>query len=113
MNQVNGHDPCPDNCAACESEKRLRLLAEKLSNRGLETRLMTCGAADGHKDAVVAVNPRAPERGLFHVDGDGSVEWTFPGASLDDDGIGRLVDEAVNALRANGMRLPRRPVKEP
>jgi hypothetical protein len=62
---------------------------------------------------MVAANPRAPERGLFHVDGDGSVEWTFPGASLDDDGIGRLVDEAINALRANGMRLPRRPVKEP
>ena len=113
INQVNGHELCADGCAACESEKRLRLLAEKLTNRGLETRLITCGAADGHKDAMVAANPRAPERGLFHVDGDGSVEWTFPGASLDDDGIGRLVDEAINALRANGMRRPRRPVKEP
>jgi hypothetical protein len=113
VNQVNGHELCADGCAACASEKRLRLLAEKLSNRGLETRVITCGAPDGHKDAVVAVNPRAPERGLFHVDGDGSVEWTFPGASLDDDGIGRLVDEAISALRANGMRLPKRQVKEP
>jgi hypothetical protein len=113
MNQVNGHEPCPDNCAACESEKRLSLLAEKLNNHGLETRLITCGVADGHKDGMVATNPRAPGRGLFHVDDDGSVEWTFPGAKLDDDGIGRLVDEAINALRANGMRLPKRQVAEP
>jgi hypothetical protein len=112
MNQVNGHEPCADGCAACASEKRLRLLAEKLNNRGLETRLITCGSADSHKDAVVATNPRAPGRGLFHVDDDGSVEWTFPGAKLDDDGIGRLVDEAINALRANGMRLPKRQVTE-
>jgi hypothetical protein len=113
MNQVNGHEPCPDNCAACESEKRLSLLAEKLNNHGLETRLITCGVADGHKDGVVATNPRAPERGLFHVDDGGSVEWTFPGVKLNDDGIGRLVDEAINALRANGMRLPKRQVAEP
>jgi len=112
MNQVNGHEPCADGCAACASEKRLRLLAEKLNNRGLETRLITCGSADSHKDAVVATNPRAPGRGLFHVDDDGSVEWTFPGAKLDDDGIGRLVDEAINALRAHGMRLPKRQVTE-
>jgi hypothetical protein len=113
MNQVNGHELCADDCVSCAREKRLRLLAEKLNNYGLETRLTTCGVADGHKDAVAATNPRASERGVFHVDDDGSVEWTFPGASLDDDGIGRLVDEAVNALRANGMRLPRRQVKEP
>jgi hypothetical protein len=113
MNEVDGHERCADDCAPCASEKRLQLLAKKLNNRGLDARLITCGIADGHKDAVVATNPRAPERGQFHVDGDGAVEWTFPGASLDDDGIGRLVDEAINALRANGTRLPRRRVEEP
>jgi hypothetical protein len=112
MDQVNGHALCPDDCGPCASEKRLRLLAEKLSTRGLEARLTTCGIADGHKDAVVATNPRAPERGVFHVDDDGSAEWAFPGSQLDDDGIGRLVDEAINALRASGMRLPKRQGQE-
>lgn len=115
MNQVNGHDPCGGNCAACASENRLRLLAEKLNNRGLETHFDTCDSRtnNGHYDSLTVTNPRQPERGSFHVEGDGCVTWDCPVARLDDDGIGRIVDEAINALRANGTRLPRRQVKEP
>jgi hypothetical protein len=43
----------------------------------------------------------------LYVESDGCVTWEHA-AGLDDDGIGRIVDEAINALQANGMRLPRR-----
>ena len=96
--------------------QRLRVLAAKLNDRGLHTEFGTCatGTPAGHFDSVYVSNPAAAGRGLFHVDGDGSVEWTFPGSALDDDdAIGRLVDEAISALRASGVRLPRRQPKQP
>jgi excisionase family DNA binding protein len=119
---INGRaTPCPEacitcgTCTACAREERLSLLAEKLRSRGLEANLITCSVRtdeDNHCDAITVTNPSAPQRGYFHIDSDGSVEWSYPGANLDDDGIGRIVDEAINALRANGMRLPRREKKE-
>lgn len=114
VNEGNGERPCADDCAACASERWLRVLADRLGNRGLEAEMIACGVPeDGrHFDAVTVMNPAAPQRGVFHVDDDGSAAWEFPGSGLDDDGIGRLVDEAVNALRARGMRLPRRQAKE-
>jgi hypothetical protein len=113
MNHVNGREPCTDDCAACASEKRLWLLAQKLNNRGLDARLVTCGTVEDHKDALSVTNPHEPGRGLFHVDDDGSVEWAFPGAGMDDKGIDLLMGEAINALRANGVPLPKREVKQP
>jgi hypothetical protein len=115
MSQVNDYERCAAGCADCASQQRLMLLAGKLTNRGLETHFDTCdtGTKSGHCDSVTATNPAAPERGAFHIDSDGCVEWTFPGAELgSDDGIGRIVDEAINALRASGVRLPRRQAKE-
>ncbi len=67
------------------------------------------GPQDGkHYDAMTVTNPAAPQRGTLHIDDDGSAAWEFPGTGLDDDGIGRLIDEAVNALRASRLQLPRR-----
>jgi hypothetical protein len=57
---------------------------------------------------MTVTNPAAPQRGSLHIDDDGSAAWDFPGAGLDDDeGIGRLIDEAMNALRASRLQLPR------
>lgn len=113
IDRVNGSRSCADGCVACAAEERLRLLAGKLGNKGLEATLMTCGTAEGHYDSVNVVNPAAPQRGTFHIDDDGIAAWDFPGATLDDDGVGRMVDEAITVLRANGVRLPKRQSKEP
>jgi hypothetical protein len=102
---------CDPHCTVCAKEERLRLLAVKLQSRGLDARLIACGVPeDGqHCDAVTVMNPGVSQRGIFRIDDDGSATWHLPGAKLDDDDvIGRMVDEVVNALRANGMRLPQR-----
>jgi hypothetical protein len=104
LNQADGTAPCPYDCAECDSGRRLHLLAQKLTNRGLNTRIVTSGA---HDTGISVTNPGAPGRGTFYVESDGCTTWEHSG-SLDDDGIGRIVDEAINALRANGMRLPKR-----
>jgi hypothetical protein len=92
---------------------RLRLLSKKLANRGLHTRLVraddgTVREDDEHCNALVADNPALPVRGWLQVNYAGEVEWYSEGTgTLDnDDAIGRIVDEAINILRANG--LPRR-----
>jgi hypothetical protein len=63
-------------------------------------------------------NPVAPRRGTFHIDHDGSAaslmttaapRGDFPAAELDDDGVGRLIDEAGNTLRACGQLIRRQP----
>jgi hypothetical protein len=114
LNQVNGSSapPCPEDCTDCAGEQRLFLLADRLRHRGLEVSFDTCDSQtkDGHYDSVTVTNPSLPERGSLHIDSDGEVVWHRPGAKLDDDGIGRILDEAINALRANGMRLPTRQV---
>jgi hypothetical protein len=104
LSQVNDTARCPEDCAGCGSGRRLHLLAQKLTNRGLNTRIVTSGA---HDTGINMTNPGAPERGTFYVESDGCTTWEHSG-SLDDDGIGGIVDEAINALRANGMRLPKR-----
>jgi hypothetical protein len=112
LNQVNGSSapPCPGDCTDCAGEQRLTVLADRLRQRGLEISFDTCDSQtkDGHYDSVTVTNPSQSERGSLHIDSDDEVMWHYPGAKLDDDGIGRLLDEAINALRANGMRLPRR-----
>lgn len=118
MDQVNGSvispGACPDDCTGCASMRRLFKLADRLNGRGLESRFDRCDVRtpDGHIDSLIVTNPAAPERGALHIDLDGGVTWEFPGSKLDDDGIGRLVDEAINSLRASGVRLPRRQVTE-
>jgi hypothetical protein len=112
LEEINGtRVRCDPDCTVCAKEERLRLLTAKLMSRGLDARLIACGVAeDGrHYDAVTVINRAVPQRGVFHVDDDGTATWRFPGSNLDDDdAIGRMVDEAINALRANGMRLPQR-----
>jgi hypothetical protein len=98
--------PCPDNCAECAGDQRLRVLAEKLEMRGLDSRLVSYpveGAKGRHHDALSVTNAAAPERGLIHVEKDGSVTWVYPG-KLDNAGISQILDEATNALRATGLR---------
>jgi hypothetical protein len=97
---------CPDNCGACASDRCLRVLAEKLEMRGLDSRLVSYHVErvkGRHYDAISATNTAAPERGIIHVEKDGSVTWVYSG-SLDDAGIGKILDEATNALRATGLR---------
>jgi hypothetical protein len=114
LNLTNGDGPstdtaCPDDCADCYAGRRLHLLAQKLANRGLHAQVVPSGV---HDDRIKVTNPGAPERGAFYVERDGCVTWEHTG-TLDDDGIGKLVDEAITALRANGIRLPRREKKQP
>lgn len=100
---------CADDCKGCASEQRLAILDGKLKARGLETMLDICDTqtTDGHYDSLVVTNPADPKRGAFLIDKDGAVTWNFPGIKPDtDDGVARLTDEAINALRATG--LPRR-----
>jgi hypothetical protein len=98
--------PCPDNCAECGGDQRLRVLAEKLEMRGLDSRLVSHpveGVKGRHHDALSVTNAAAPERGMIHVEKDGSVTWVYSG-ELDDAGISKILDEATNALRASGLR---------
>jgi len=102
--------PCPDGCAECARDQRLRVLAEKLEIRGLNPRLVSYpveGVKGRHHDALSVTNPAAPERGLIHVEKDGSVTWVYSG-KLDDAGISKILDEATNALRATGLRSRKR-----
>jgi hypothetical protein len=59
-------------------------------------------------DAMTVTKPAAPQRATLHIDDDGSAAWDFPRAGPDDDGVGRLINEAVNALQTSGLQLPRR-----
>jgi hypothetical protein len=97
--------PAPD-FDADYADSQLRALSEKLLERGLEARLVSYpvdGVKGEHFDAVVVLNPAAPERGMMHFESNGCVTWEYDG-SLDAAGIGRATDEAINALRATGVR---------
>jgi hypothetical protein len=97
--------PAPDLDADCP-DSQLRALSQKLQERGLEARLVSYpldGVKSEHFDAVVGSNPAAPERGMMHFESNGCVTWEYDG-SLDAAGIGRATDEAINALRATGVR---------
>jgi len=99
-------EPCPDNCTECAADQRLRVLAEKLEMRGLDSRLVSYpveGVKGRHHDALSVTNSAAPERGMIHVEKDGSVTWVYSG-KLDDAGISKILDEATNALRSTGLR---------
>jgi hypothetical protein len=110
MNQNNGSTPgIPAAPSAGDKarylDNRLRILAERLERRGMETRLVTYpvdGVKGEYYDALLVANPSSPERGEMHVEKDGCVTWEYPG-SLDDTGIDRIADEATNALRAAGV----------
>jgi hypothetical protein len=86
-------------------------LVEKLEMRGLNARLVSYpveGVKGRHQDALSVTNTAAPERGLIHVEKDGSVTWIYSG-NLDDAGISKILDEATNALRATGLILASAP----
>jgi hypothetical protein len=110
MNESNGSTPgIPAAPSAGDGadylDSGLRVLAEKLERRGLETQLVTYpvdGVKGEYYDALQVANPASPERGEIHVEKDGCVTWEYPG-SLDDAGINKIADEAINALRATGV----------
>jgi hypothetical protein len=80
----------------------LRALAEQLESRGLAACLLTypvMGAERPRFEAVTAINPRAADRGVVHVNGDGLVTWEYPG-NLDE--AGTILDNVTNVLRAVG-----------
>ena len=96
--------PCGFGCAECQTGPRLDILARRLVNRGVQVTIVSKG---GHGVGINATNPDAAERGTFYVEYDGCIMWERP-EGLDDDGIDRTVDEAINCLRVNGIALPRR-----
>jgi hypothetical protein len=110
MNEPNGRTPDITAVPALDNDAeyldgRLRVLCQKLESRGLEPQLVSypvSGVKGEHYDAVTVTNPAAPERGMMHVEKDGCVTWECSG-SLDDAGIGKIADEATNALRATGL----------
>jgi hypothetical protein len=115
LNQVNDSAPGmaaaqdEDGCATCMNSQLIRMLAEKLENRGLDSRLVTYpgGAHDGeHVEEIVVVNPAARERGEVRVGDDGSVTWEYFG-KLSEAGVSKILDEVTNALRATGVRFVR------
>ena len=86
-----------------------RILAGKLENRGLVTRLVTYpGDArdDEHVEEIVVTNPAARERGEARVGDDGSVTWEHFGR-LDEAGVASIADEVTSVLRASGVRRVR------
>lgn len=98
----------PDECNECAHEVPLRAVVDRLQRKGLDARLTNCGVVDGHFDSIQVTNPRKPERGTLHIDDDGTVAWHYFAGKLDDEGIGRLVGEAIDTLRGTGRVLPRR-----
>jgi hypothetical protein len=107
MPAAQGHD----DCARCAPSRLLRVVAETLESRGLDSRLVDYpGDADDdeHVEEIVIVNPAARERGEVRVGDDGSVTWDYFGR-LDKAGVGSIVDEVTNALRAPGVRFGRDP----
>jgi hypothetical protein len=85
----------------------IRALAERLEGCGLSSHLVSySGGAhdDEHIEGIVVTNPVARERGEVRVGDDGSVTWEYFG-KLDDAGVGKILDEITNALRATGLRI--------
>jgi len=95
--------------AHCMNGELARMLVQKLESRGLDSRLVTYpGDAhdDEHVEEIVVTNPAARERGVVRVGNDGSVTWEYFG-KLDEAGVGKILDEITNALRATGVRFRR------
>jgi 1-aminocyclopropane-1-carboxylate deaminase/D-cysteine desulfhydrase-like pyridoxal-dependent ACC family enzyme len=100
---------CAGDCDRCANSMRLHALAERLARLGLASRVVTCPADehdDEHAEQIVVTNPAAPERGELRISDDASVTWEYSG-TFDGDGSGTILDEAINALRATGLRLQR------
>jgi hypothetical protein len=98
-------------CARCAPSRLLRVVAETLESRGLDSRLVAYpddADDDEHVEEIVIVNPAARERGEVRVGDDGSVTWDYFGR-LDKSGVRSIVDEVTNALRAPGVRFRRDP----
>lgn len=112
MSEVNGTEPGmpsrhQDECVECKNAKLIRALSEKLEGIGLKSRLVVYSGGshyDDHVEEVVVMNPAAPQRGEMRVGDDGSVTWEYFG-SLDDSGIGEVIEQITNALSATGRRM--------
>jgi excisionase family DNA binding protein len=92
-----------------QPEERLRLLSEALEGLGLDTRLdryPARGTQGMFSDALRVSNPRAPDRGVAHVEDDGLVVWEMSGA-LDDAGLAQIAREVASVLRAGVVSLRR------
>lgn len=99
--------PSQPGCEHCTNSQQLKTLAENLESRGLNSRLITyaSGEPNGERiEQVVVTNPAARERGEVRIGDDGYVTWEFSG-KLDEAGVGYILDQATNALRATGVRF--------
>jgi hypothetical protein len=95
-------------CDRCANSMRLHALAERLAGLGLASRVITCPGddhEDDHAEQIVVTNPAAPGRGELRISDDASVTWEYFG-TFDGDGSSKILDEAINTLRATGLRLP-------
>jgi hypothetical protein len=86
-----------------------RMLINQLAAHGLDSRLVSYRGDAGDDEPVeqiVIVNPAAREHGEVRVGDDGSLTWEYFG-SLDEAGIGKILDAVVTVLQAPGVRLVR------
>jgi hypothetical protein len=86
-----------------------RLLASRLEERGLDSRLVSYRGDPGDDERVeeiVIVNPASRERGEVRVGDDGSVTWEYFG-SLDEAGLTKILDTVTGVLQATDRRLVR------
>ena len=100
---------CAGDCDRCANSMRLHALAERLAHIGLASRVVTYSGDehdDEHVEQIVVTNPTAPERGELRISDDASVTWEYFG-TFDGDGSSKILDEAINMLRATGLRLAR------
>jgi hypothetical protein len=98
---------CAGDCDQCANSMRLHALGERLAHVGLASRVVTYPGDehdDEHVEQIVVTNPAALERGELRISDDASVTWEYFG-TLDGDGSSKILDEAINALRATGLRL--------
>jgi hypothetical protein len=103
--------PAAGSASADREDSMLRGLAEKLESRGLDASLVTypvAGVKGKHFDAVIAVNPAAPERGRVHIQKKGLVLWECTG-TLDEAGAGKILDDVTNVLRGRGCCFGQEP----
>jgi hypothetical protein len=117
VNETNSSVPgglvVPDDDDKAEYlDGQLRVLSQKLCAHGLKAQLVKYridGATSTYYDAIKVTNPGAPERGTMQIEKEGWVTWEFTG-SVDDAGISKLTDEAINALRATGLPFAQGPL---
>jgi hypothetical protein len=96
-------------CERCANSMRFHALVERLARLGLASHVVTYPGGeheDEHVEQIVVTNPADPKRGELRIGDDGGITWEYFG-TLNGDGADKILDEAINTLRARGVPLQR------